>query len=226
MKCINKEDITVYQFTWSVIDSNSYVIKKNKSALIVDPIDSNELFSFVSECNSISVVLTHAHFDHICGLNKLRETSRQVIVYASSKCSDNIQNPRKNLSNIGTAIKSFQQDCGKSLERIDRFSCEAADISFEKEFAFVWNGHNIKLEEYAGHSADSLCIIVDEKYLFSGDTILPIPTVTRLPGGSTKVFKESDLPRLKKMISKIELVFPGHQNPGKLEDMIKINMII
>ena len=64
--------------------------------------------------------------------------------------------------------------------------------------------------------------VLDEKYLFSGDTLLPIPTVTRFRGGSTKRFWEEDMPRLREMRN-IETVFPGHGMRGKLGEMVGVN---
>ncbi|MBO6266423.1 MAG: hypothetical protein J6M57_10515 [Acidaminococcaceae bacterium] len=60
--------------------------------------------------------------------------------------------------------------------------------------------------------------------MFSGDTLLPIPTVTRLPGGSTARFWEEDIPKLEKLANQIDMVFPGHEMPGRLKDMLAMNM--
>ena len=40
-------DITVDQFTWDVLDSNSYIIAGNDSALMIDVIDDDELFFLI-----------------------------------------------------------------------------------------------------------------------------------------------------------------------------------
>ena len=88
---------------------------------------------------------------------------------------------------------------------------------------FVWEGHQVNLIRFFGHSNDSLIAVIDEKYMFSGDTILGIPTVTRFPGGSTKRFWNEDIPKLQKMVSEIETVFPGHGDPGRLDVFIAVN---
>ena len=79
------------------------------------------------------------------------------------------------------------------------------------------------LSQFFGHSNDSIIAVVDDKYMFSGDAILSIPTVTRFVGGSSKKFWDNDIPRLKEYIPYIEMVFPGHGDIGKLCDMIEIN---
>lgn len=63
---------------------------------------------------------------------------------------------------------------------------------------------------------------MDDRLLFSGDTLLSIPTVTRLRTGSTRLFWEEDIPMLKGL-KDIELVYAGHGQTGKIEEMIKIN---
>lgn len=79
------------------------------------------------------------------------------------------------------------------------------------------------LSQFFGHSNDSIIAVVDDKYMFSGDTVLSNPTVTRFAGGSTKNFWNDDIPRLKDYIPYIEIVFPGHGGVGRLCDMIEIN---
>lgn len=233
MIVIELDGFKVYQFEWQIINSNTYVILEKESCLIVDPIDSEEFYRFVQEILTDSkqtdalILLSHSHYDHICGLNRLREMFPKHLVLSSKSCSDNIQSPKKNLSNIAGAIIAFQ-DCTERKEMIDNlvkpFGCEPADETFENRLQMEWEGHVLQLDEYRGHSKDSVCCVMDGKYLFSGDTILPIPTVTRLPGGSTEKFWEEDIPKLIILSEQIDMVFPGHGKPGKIKDMLAVNV--
>ena len=63
--------IEVRRFTWDYLDSNMYVLIAEGQALVIDPIDSDEAFEYMRPFHEITVLLTHEHFDHICGLNKL-----------------------------------------------------------------------------------------------------------------------------------------------------------
>ena len=128
------------------------------------------------------------------------------------------------MSNIASAIIAFHNQTEIDENLVTPFFCEPADEVFEKEFTVEWKGLVLHLAEYVGHSKDSICCILDDKYMFSGDTILPIPTVTRLPGGSTAKFWEEDMPKLEELTKHIELVFPGHGMPGSLKDMIAVNV--
>ena len=252
---------TVYQFVWQVINSNTFVVCDKNTCLIVDPIDSEEFYQFLQERFGLSdkkrteskehaelidkaeaevlVLLTHSHYDHISGLNKLRQLLPNLCVIASKACSENIQNPKKNLSNIAEALISFQSKIDNRMGGVnditanaivtkkiilEPFACGPADKTFENELQLKWQGHTLQLTEYRGHSKDSVCCIMDGKYLFSGDTLLPIPAVTRLPGGSPAKFWEEDMPNLEKLAGKIVHVFPGHEMPGRLEDMLAVNV--
>lgn len=228
------EGFTVYQFVWDIINSNCYVICGKHSLFIVDPIDSEEFYQFIekkkeqmqTDCKAI-ILLTHSHYDHISGLNHLRGILKNSSVLCSKTCSANIQDPKKNLSNIANAIIAFQDNINSKAEIEDLvkpFFCAPADKTFDKELAEKWEGHSLLLTEYSGHSKDSICCIVDGKYMFSGDTLLPIPTVTRLPGGSTARFWEEDMSKLENLREQIGLVFPGHEMPGRLKDMLAVNM--
>ena len=225
-KCDN---FTVNQFVWWAINSNAYVVCEGKSLLIVDPIDSEEFYEFVWEqkAKNILIILTHSHYDHISGLNHLKELEAELCVLASKKCSLNIRNARKNLShysNIIAALHDYKTFRTELVKDFKPFVCEAADVTFEARLKTEWSGHSLQLTEYKGHSEDSICCILDNKYLFSGDTLMPFPTVTQLPGGSKKLFLKEDIPKLKKLIGKIDVVFPGHGMPGDLCTMCAVNV--
>ena len=81
--------------------------------------------------------------------------------------------------------------------------------------------HKIFLKETPGHSKGSICILVDEKILFSGDTLVTgHETILRLPGGSKKDFAGITLPYLESLDREI-MVYPGHGEPQKLAEFMK-----
>lgn len=220
-------------YKWDIIDSNSWLVTENNNGLLFDVILNEDLFEAVNGLDSILVVLTHAHYDHIVGLNRLRKLRTDVKVYSTSLTSEFIGSEQKNLSSIADAFMAFylkndietmdSADYKKKLTAVDRFACMPADVTFDNEIDFEWEGHNINLSQYCGHSPDSLIATVDGKLMFSGDTILGIPTATRLPKGSTSKFWNDDIPKLKTLVAKIEKVYPGHGDPGKLGEMIELN---
>ena len=220
-------------YKWDIIDSNSWLVTENNNGLLFDVILNEDLFEAVNGLDSILVVLTHAHYDHIVGLNRLRKLRPDVKVYSTSLTSEFIGSEQKNLSSIADAFMAFylkndietmdSADYKKKLTAVDRFTCMPADETFDNERSFEWAGHSVSLSQYSGHSPDSLIATLDGNLMFSGDTILGIPTATRLPKGSTSKFWNADIPKLKTLVATIEKVYPGHGDPGNLGDMIELN---
>ena len=211
----------IRQFVWDVVDSNSWLITEGNDGLLIDAIDSEELYQEIMRLDSLTIILTHSHFDHICGLNMIRKIIPNIEVISTKQCSDNIGNKYKNMSSSATAFVVFYS--GNNNIHVDPIICEASDITFENEYDFIWCGHNVKLSAFYGHSNDSLIAIFDGTFIFSGDTLLPIPTVTRFPGGSTERFWNEDVPKLRDLAGKV--VYPGHKIPGLAENMLAVNVM-
>ena len=220
-------------YTWKIVDVNSYLIKEGDKAILIDAVESDSLFEAVRDIKELTVILTHCHYDHIAGLNHLREIKPDVKVCATATCSEYIGDPNRNLSSISKEFMSFylkqdidtMEDCEvkRKIDSITGFSCEPCDITFENDMTLEFEGHSIRLTRYYGHSSDSLIAVLDDKIMFSGDTILGIPTATRFPKGSTRKFWNEDIPRLTELADKIDIVYPGHGKPGMLIDFININ---
>lgn len=224
MLTIEKNSIVIHQFTWDYIDSNAYVIKEDGSALIVDPIDSEEFMGAISDTGikKASVLLTHEHFDHISGLNKLRDCV-DCTVYAQSICSRNLGDINRNLSKLANVIIQFGENPPEKL--VAPFVCSPADVVFNDRLKFQWNGHSISLNHTPGHSPGSMCAIVDGTLLFSGDTLLSIPSITRFPGGNTRDYREITIPWFENLEG-IRYDFPGHGNSGHFIEMMWLNRML
>ncbi len=226
-------DVIIEKYTWDLVDVNSYLISVEDKAVLIDVVESDCLLEAVKNIKDLTVILTHCHYDHIYGLNKLREVKPDVKVCATDTCSDYIDDPTRNLSSISKVYMTFylkqdidsMPDCEikRRINAVNMFSCAPCDITFEDEMTLDLNGHSIRLIRFFGHSNDSLVAILDGTIMFSGDVILGIPTITRMPKGSTRKFWNEDIPRLMEMTDTIELVYPGHGKPGKLIDMINGN---
>ena len=89
------------------------------------------------------------------------------------------------------------------------FSC-TVDRTFETELEFNWNEHKIYIKETPGHSEGSSIIILDNKYLFSGDYLIPNNDVfIKIPGGDSKIYNENTLPYLNGIRNSF-IIMPGH----------------
>ncbi len=211
----------IYTYSFYPIDSRMYILMENEKALIIDPCVSDEALQLL-ESNSITdilVLLTHEHYDHISGVNWLREHFPAVHVRCSSACAAALPDPSRNLSDFWEILF-----VGKDKEtqeyiqnmNIQPYSCET-NSSFARECKMQWEDHSLFLKETPGHSKGSICILLDGNVLFSGDSLVTgHPTITRLPGGSKKDYKEITLPWLRSLDAGI-MVYPGHGDKQSLE---------
>ncbi len=144
----------------------------------------------------ITALLTHEHFDHINGINWMLENF-DIDVCCSRACAERICSASKNLSDKSDVIVMFNSSLQKKNLHIKPFECKAG-IVFEDEFFLSWNDNQISIISTPGHSPGSVCIFWEDKFVFTGDTLLQYPTITRLPGGNKKIFLERTVPFLKK----------------------------
>lgn len=206
----------IKQYVSGLLNSNMYIIEEDGYSVIIDPFVSEEIFGNMELVPSL-VILTHEHFDHISGVNFIKEHYR-IPVYASAACAENLKKPNRNLSRHFDAfcqMQSWISDyiCSYSGD----YSC-SADITFSGGTEIDWRGHAIKLIEAPGHSAGSILIYVDEKFLFAGDSIFrDYPTGTRFTGGSTRDFEARTRPIIESF-PRGTIVYPGHFDSFRIEE--------
>lgn len=213
----------IQQYVWDVVDSNSWLITEHNHGLLIDAVDNPELMEAIKPLESLIIILTHCHFDHICGLNRIREIRPDAKVIATTLCSEYIGNKYRNMSSSADAFLAFYQQGNKRNIHIDPFICAPIDCAINTNEQFDWQGHKVKMYLVYGHSDDGLLCLFDDVYLFSGDTLLSIPTITRLPRGTNQLFWDYDIPLIKQMNPMS--VFPGHSTQGEVTEMINANNI-
>lgn len=214
----------VQKFATPLLSSNMYLLTENSRGIIIDTYDG-----FTSEiaggCNAIDyILLTHEHYDHISGTNALRERYRCPVV-CSEACGQRIQNSTHNFSRYYEAYAAVQTGelMPDDLPAVDEYFTHADEV-FLGQKTIAWQGHELVLTETPGHSPGSICILVDGKLLFSGDTLLRGDVaVTRFPGGSRRKYEHIALPYLRGLPGDT-MVYPGHYEAFKLKEH-KINKL-
>ncbi len=183
------------------INSNSFVVysEANSSCIVIDPgsEDSADLITFINHKSLLPeyIILTHEHFDHIWGVNKLKETFDSKIV-CSTDCAMKIIDKKKNMS-------VFYNQVG--------FETYPADILIDDENnCLSWNGTQLEFILTPGHTNASICILINNN-LFTGDTLIKnLKTVTKLPGGSKSILKDSLSHLHEKFSGKQIKIYSGH----------------
>lgn len=202
----------VERITNTPIDSNSFIIYNRGSNLciVIDPgtEDCTALIEFMERkrLNPEYIFLTHEHFDHIWGVNKLKESYKCKII-CSVDCSGKIISSKKNMS-------LFYNQIGFTTYPADVF---IEDINYQME----WNGGNIDFISTKGHSDASICILIGNN-LFTGDTIIKgNKTVIKLPGGSKTKLIDSLSNLNNKFSDKHIIVHSGHGSSFSYEEIKK-----
>ena len=217
----------VITFTTNMIESHMYLAEEDGHVLIIDPADSGMMIDAVTSGGFApdKIILTHEHCDHSYGADAVRRRF-DCRIYASEPCGRNLMDPRNNYSRYFDALSAIQTRLKSSEQRkIEPFSF-AADVTFSCESCFVWRGHEVLLRETPGHSEGGICILIDNKVLFSGDTLLwKEKTITRFIGGSKKVLREVTIPWLESLDGDI-VVYPGHLESFRLRDRLKEPIIV
>ena len=193
------------------VQTNCYFLyqENEKKIIVVDPADKGEyLYNAFKEAGFevVAILLTHGHFDHIWGSNKLRELAG-VQVFAFEDEKDVCESSKLNVS----------ADVGRPYEaRVDWYLKDGETVSIEgMEFKVIWT---------PGHTQGSCCYYFEkDNILISGDTLFE-GSVGRsdLPTGDSKLLSRSLKERL--MILPDEtVVYPGHGNSTTIADEKKYN---
>ena len=215
------DNVKVYKYVMPIITSNMYILIVDKQALIIDPNENEEAMELLADCGvtDITILLTHEHFDHISGVNYFRK-NYPCKVYGNNKCKEMVIDPAKNLAAFFMAMliekSEEERRMAQNLFSEDYF-CQV-DEGFEKEIRLEIGDMSVKMMETPGHSPGSICILINDKYIFSGDSLVDgNKVITRLPGGSRKDYNQITKPFLEGL-SEDSIIFPGHGQEGCIKD--------
>lgn len=216
----------IISYTSSDMFANMYFISENGHALIVDPSRDDEAFDMVMQkAHQIDkIILTHEHCDHISGAKKMR-TEFGCPILCSETCAKNIMDSRYNYSRYFDALAKVQSRIySENCADMEAFTLEA-DETFRQYNAFTWQEHYVTISELPGHSQGSVGILLDNTFLFSGDTLLwREKTITRFLGGSKKQLEKVTIPWLRGLDYSVK-VYPGHFESFVLGERLKSEII-
>ncbi|MDO4176564.1 MAG: MBL fold metallo-hydrolase [Bacillota bacterium] len=192
------------------VDTNSFVIEENRHVIIIDPAEAEPIAKAIDDCSWTPdyILLTHEHFDHISGLEELRNRYK-VPVIASELSSERIQDMRENLSRIADILQYYKTGVAPET-RTQPFVCEAADITFDEEYELDWQGHKFSFRRAPGHSPGSTIISLDDHSVFTGDYMFfDAEETLRLKGGSEEEYNAKARPILDALPADCH-IYPGH----------------
>ncbi len=219
------EECMVWTYPMPAIDSRMYVViqAEAEEALVIDPNKSEEAARRLREngIKSLLILLTHEHFDHISGVNFLRERFDCRVV-CTETAARMIPNPNKNLAKFWDVLlmdkTAETQEKGMKVKD-EEYGC-IADETFSEPFCRKWQGRELRAELAPGHARGGAVYFLDDLF-FSGDCLVNgAGVICRLPGGNWSTYCEKTRPMIE-VLNDDTPVFPGHGNPARLADIRK-----
>lgn len=211
---------TLYVYDFEVIDSRTYMLREDDEILLIDPCVNDALAKRVKDAKRALVYLTHEHYDHVSGVNWIRQ-QLDCEVWCTSCCAERLLDPRCNLSRTFPLL--FLQDREKYRyvrAHMDReFTCEA-DHTYAKEMRMTWRGHSLYMRETPGHSPGGSMLLLDNALLFAGDSLLGNNLELKSLGADEKAYKRHVLSYAGELDKQL-WVCPGHGDAVKLEDILQ-----
>lgn len=195
----------IQSFVFNPFSENTYVIyNEKKEAFIIDPgnftdKETDVLHQFISD-NHLeiqNILLTHAHIDHVLGLQKVYDYYKVPVLMHEIEQEMLDRNPM-DANRFGFFFKPFE-----------------GEISYlkENEVLSLGNDH-FKILHVPGHSPGSIAFLNQEqKFMISGDVLFEGSI------GRTDLYKGNPDQLLKSITEKLFVlddetqVFNGHGNP-------------
>ena len=186
--------MTIRQIVNSVFNSCSYVLTQDKQSWLVDCGDVDQILPLV-DGKLQGILLTHAHFDHVYGLNNLISLFPGVPVFTTPAGLDGLLSDKLNFSKYYG--EPFIFDSPENVKLVNDGEC----IS-------LFEGVEIKAVETPGHSPDCVTWLT-ENAIFTGDSYIPgVKTVTNLPH-SDKALALKNEALIRQMVEN-RSIYPGH----------------
>lgn len=184
--------------------TNTYIVTDEETGetAVVDPsLSETKLIVKLKDKKVKYILLTHGHFDHIGGVNFVKEeTGAKIVVHKED--AEMLCDSDKN---------EFKRSFGYDMPPI------YADILVEDGAEIMLGNSKIKVLHTPGHTKGGVCyIFTDDRVLFSGDTLF------KLTAGRTDLYGGDARTELKSLLKIGDLegdyiVYPGHDDSTTLQ---------
>lgn len=192
------KQIKIEAFSLGPLQTNAYLVSlpEENRGFVIDPgMDPQPLLKRIAGMEIEAIVLTHAHFDHIGGVDAVRRL-KGCPVYLHDAEADWLTNPKRNGSVMWPEL------CGP-------ITTDPAEYALDDGQELKLLGIVFKVLHTPGHSPGSVSLLYGN-HLFGGDVLFRLSVGrTDLPGGDEQDLLDSIHDKLFKLPDET-IVYPGH----------------
>lgn len=190
--------LRIESFSLGPLQTNAYLIRgeDDNKAVIIDPgMNPAALVRRIEHLEIEAILLTHAHFDHIGGVDEIRK-AKNCPVYLHPLEAEWLVNAKLNGSLRWTEVT-------------DPITTDPAEFDLAEGQKLTLLGHEFTVYHTPGHSPGSVSFLSGND-LFSGDVLFKMSVGrTDLPGGRERDLYDSIKGKLFRMPDEVK-VYPGH----------------
>lgn len=208
----------VFRHVNSIFTSNTYLLseKTDKRIYAVDPgSDSKAVLDWLKNNNRLlaGIILTHAHHDHIYGINDLLVGFPDAKLYVTQKMITPLLSAKANMSEYMERPLTLNTSYLSNIK-----------ILIENGKLLLWNKVGIYVLNTPGHTIDSITFRIDN-YVFSGDSLIPgMRIVYRKKAGGDPVESANSISNIYKTFNEYNVLLPGHGGESNLAESKQVNV--
>lgn len=186
----------VEQIPCLIYTSNVYKISINQDIWLIDIGDFEAVEKSIKINEKVrGVFLTHAHYDHIGGVNDLLQQFPQCMIYGLNYTLKSLRDSKLNLSFYHENPIVYE---GNSIQEI--FDGQSIDLH---------QNYSIQVFATPGHNLGSATYILND-FIFTGDSYIPgYEVVSKLKSGN-KIEAQNSLQLIDSLIHQNSIICPGH----------------
>lgn len=193
--------IRIQQFILESYNSNTFLITntiQNNACYLIDVGNSNAVLKVLEKDQKIKAIfLTHAHYDHIGGIEEIMNRFPDCIIYCHAYTKESLANCKMNLSFYHKTPVVFSGD--------------NVVVITENQSIAIFNDVAIEVIATPGHNSGCLSFKLVNDF-FTGDALIPgRKIVSKLKSGN-KIEALNSIRKLKDITLPHGVVYPGHGN--------------
>jgi len=207
---------------------SSFLVYTNDAVILVDTGHSGATQTFIDAIGEIQkhsvdvnlIVLTHSHFDHAGGANKIKELTKAPLVVHRSEATF----LRKGRTPVpdgtrwkGKVLAALGRTFGR---RLTRYPAVEPDLIVDEELSLADYGIPGRVIHTPGHTSGSLSVLLESGEAIVGDNVLGISQKSHYPPFAND--RSGVLQSWERYISSgVKTLLPAHGGRVKIEALVR-----